>query len=262
LIDGSVRFMPKRKGKKPDSIYCKYCGQFGKPAESHVIPEAYYRMLKTERPDESLLILDRLARRPIGETRIGFYDYNLLCTSCEVIFSGWDDYGFKALSKPWTDSRYILKGGRQTAYLLESYDYSKMKLFILSVVWRILASGRPIYSEIHSESAENELKKCLQTNDPRGIDDFSVHISRFKGADLPDLMLFQPILEELDGVVYCKFYLLDYRIRVKLNDVSLPKINHPYLLGPHNRGRVYLLDFWKSVEWESIQEMLTTNRVI
>jgi len=74
---------------------CRLCEKEGKLVKAHVIPEAFFRVLREDGNSPQLLTStpDHLPKR----SPIGVYDESILCEVCESKFDRFDDYGIQTL---------------------------------------------------------------------------------------------------------------------------------------------------------------------
>ena len=64
------------------------------------------------------------------------YDKTIVCKNCENIWAEWDNYAQQLLvATPLNGQPYYI-GSKQICYVVHDYDYRKLKLFFISVLWR------------------------------------------------------------------------------------------------------------------------------
>ena len=74
-------------------MLCRLCFSAKKLVKAHVIPEAFFRVLRNG--SESPLIVSGSAKFYPKRSPIGVYDQYILCEECEKKFGVVDDYGIK-----------------------------------------------------------------------------------------------------------------------------------------------------------------------
>lgn len=145
--------MPKLK------IRCKLCCEIGPATDTHVIPEAFYRLSKGTH-DHLKVISSVPGERP-SRSRIGFYDQNLLCRRCEARFQAFDDYGIHVLLRskrePYEDGSW----GGVRANLIRCVDRNRFNEFLSFLLWRILASDLPAFKQAINPQFEARLRSAL-----------------------------------------------------------------------------------------------------
>lgn len=150
-------------------------------------------------------LLTNVVGRYAQKVRIGVYDSGILCEQCEHRFSPWDDYGTELLLKKW-NSFDPVKESNETVrgYLLPAFDYPRLKLFFLSVLWRASVSRHSMYTGVDLGPREPELRCRLLETDPGAKDDFGVVLQAF---DETNVGMLNPGMERFDGLRFCRIYL-------------------------------------------------------
>ena len=69
---------------------CRLCAEDRKLVKAHVIPEAFFRVLRAG--GETPILISNVANTYPKRSPIGVYDQNILCEDCETMFSQVDDY--------------------------------------------------------------------------------------------------------------------------------------------------------------------------
>jgi len=143
--------------------------------KSHIIPQFMYKGMFDEKGRISQLNLNN----PKSEVyfQSGIWQKNILCFKCENEF----------LSKLEGYARVILFGGKYHWGNLPNYnhlnknltiangiDYTRMKLFFLSILWRVHISDRKEFSKVNIGKRSIVLKQMLRNYDPGKEDDFKV----------------------------------------------------------------------------------------
>jgi hypothetical protein len=91
----------------------------------------------------------------------GLKEY-LLCHNCEQQFGRYETYASRVL---FHNSSPILHPPDQT-FILTSIDYCQMKLFQMSILWRMSVSSIPYYSRVELGIDEEILRSMLRVEDP------------------------------------------------------------------------------------------------
>lgn len=200
---------------------CRLCNistDFGK---SHIIPESFF--LHNRAGDEKPVIASNSdifhpKIRPIGE-----YDKKILCKGCEKVFNPWDDYGKRLLLDYFNNYHEIRENNEILGYRIDSYDYKKLKLFLISILWRAGISGQSFFQKILLGPHENILREMICNNNPGKCDDYAIQIFRFS-----EISYTVPILMPLEirtsyGFRYYRIYLGSYFVDIKVDKRSTPK---------------------------------------
>lgn len=146
----------------------------------------------------------------------GIYDRTVVCRDCESIWEEWDNYAQQLLAIQPRDAqvRYD-SNGQQIAYVINKYDYKKLKLFFISMIWRASVSSHPFFKRVSLGSFEEVAKTMICNTDPGSDDDFGVILSKFDhplGNPIAD-----PYKTTLFGVNYYRFFLASYTADIKVD---------------------------------------------
>jgi len=156
---------------KPRAKTCALCKMEKSLCKSHIIPEFFYRNAGVYNDDHTFSVFtikSDLSGEIVGDRRSGIYE-RLLCSDCENYFRGLDDYAAKTFwggtSLAYSDS--------QLGATVEGLDYTRMKLFEMSLVWRISVCGRSEFKHVRLlRNHESRLRQSLLNETPLGQNDY------------------------------------------------------------------------------------------
>ena len=114
---------------------CRYCNQYKKLCKAHIIPETFYKI----REKSSLLGLSADGTIDCIHSQNGLKDNDILCSECDAILGKYDKYGAEIFKNQILKNPIIPPGYcPEQLYLLEksSFDYSRLRKFFISLVWR------------------------------------------------------------------------------------------------------------------------------
>jgi len=139
---------------------CKLCHKKDPLRKSHIIPEWSYGSLYDE--IHRYHVLEAAPSRTQRLHQKGIYE-RLLCQRCETELSKYENY-----------ARAVFSGGPVNVKVAQhpiglqllGLDYSKFKLFELSVLWRAGAARHEFFSEVDLGSHQEVLRKMLVNRDP------------------------------------------------------------------------------------------------
>ena len=139
---------------------CKLCLQERRLVKAHIIPRSFYKpMLAGDHPPELTSNAPRFHRRRV---RIGLYDKSIVCFECEERFKQWDNYAARLLLSKATEPKVILdENGEPSAYRLENVDYENLKLFFMSLLWRVAVSSHYFFSQVKLGPHEAVLREMI-----------------------------------------------------------------------------------------------------
>jgi len=199
---------------------CRLCGKTTiLLKESHIIPDFIYRDLKIfdhkhmhkriEAQKESIIKL-KVKELPSGE-----YEGGILCKKCDnEYFGSLESYAKKFMfgkNLPAHEGplckNYINHQGIEFTHC-ERFDYKKVKLFFLSILWRMTISTRPMFAQVVLPgNYEESLRKLLLDNNPGRINDFPIYgFTYLNDRTMPKDIIGQPFRAEVKG--YCVIRML------------------------------------------------------
>jgi len=174
-------------------------------------------------------------KRPVGS-----YE-NLLCKECEQMLGIYDDYAQSLLLKnplnfyPNTD----------LAYQIDVYDYAKLKIFFLSLLWRASVSSLEEFYNIDVGPFEVRLRELIMSEFVGEDDEFSVFLTRFDSDDekiklIAERSILFPAKQKLDNINYSVFYLSNgFKIYIKVDKRSSMELYRKFIL--KNSGSLVIL---------------------
>jgi len=197
---------------------CKYCLEQKELIKAHIIPASFFKLVGTNDPKNPGKIYDPTPGKFPKISRIGEYDNNMLCLSCEDIFGTWDNYAATILITDFASGKFkkVDLRSKRFFYTLSDYDYVKIKLFFLSVLWRAHASSRPFFDNVDLGPHANKIKQMLMDEDAGSSQDYSVYLVRYYD-DLGNGSMCSPQLRKLDGLNVMQISLGPYTAFVKVD---------------------------------------------
>jgi len=124
---------------------CKFCGNDEPLIEAHIIPAVFYHRIG--RPGKPLVIKTNKPGQYDKKSWKGVYDSSIVCIDCERLWSEWGNYAQQLLAEQPLNGEAIYVQNRKMAYLVRDYDYTKLKLFFISMLWRASVSSQPFFSK-------------------------------------------------------------------------------------------------------------------
>jgi len=170
--------------------------------ESHIIPQSMYRQVKGKEGYFHKIKRDTLKEyrsgKSLREFRTGEYESDILCATCEkeILNKRYEDYALKVLQvidgklKPFKDikiEQYTNRNGMSGKRII-NINYSKFKLFLLSILWRASIAKRDLFTQVKlGDNHEEIIRKMLLDEDPKQPEDYPCFIY--------DMRKDQPLLE-------------------------------------------------------------------
>lgn len=171
---------------KKDSILC---------CESHIIPGFMY----TELFDTK----HKLLKISLGDARekavsTGEYEGGILCLACEAQLCRYETYarivlfgGNPGKKEVLSAQNYINQHGVQFTHIA-GLNYTKFKLFLLSILWRASISSRPFFSKVNLGPYEETLRENLLAENPGPTHFFPCVLSTYRKHGLPVEIVGEP----------------------------------------------------------------------
>lgn len=185
-------------------------------------------------------------KHPPKRSQTGIYD-QFICFKCEKIFDTGDDYGFKLLYEiiPKKATRHRAYG---VEYLeLKDFDYKKLKLFAMGLVWKASACRHDFYKRCKLGSAHNaKLKSFIERGDPGESEEYPpIIIGYLNDVGLSHIQ--DPYIYKLQNRDTLRFVLHRYQIAVKV-DARAIEDKTLRLLVPtqHQPLRIVLMNYAES----------------
>jgi hypothetical protein len=203
-------------------ITCKLTGSKGKPIKAHIIPKAFYELPPQE--EGACKLLSNTPDTFPKKVPAGIYDSTLVTQEGEDIFDAWDNYAIQLLLDENMALEEISGNGRIVGWQLVNYDYSLLKLFSLSILWRAHASSHQAFKKVKLGSHEPIIRNLLLNNDAGSPDQYSVIISKWIDDGFGPVFM-DPFSEKYDGVnfyrVYCGRYVFSIKVDSRLTSGSM-----------------------------------------
>lgn len=241
---------------------CKLCGCEKKLIKAHVIPEAFFR--RHRNGDKTPKIMTDIKGIFPKKSPIGIYDMEILCQDCEDLFDNWDSYATNLLINQLNKFESVYNGNKVREYSCPSYDYSKLKLFFISVLWKSSVSKKDFYSDVKLGSYEEIAKRHILNSDPGDENDFSTLLSLFSNdinRNEKSSLILDPQKCKLQGVNIYKFNFGGLIAYIKTDKRLLSQIFYRLLLSPNRPLNIKHLKFSESKEQNTINNILEAAHI-
>lgn len=167
---------------------CQLCLQDKKLLKkSHIIPDFMYQEIYDDKHFLSkvdLRSLEIVQKRPSG-----FYDKNILCDDCDNrIISQYESYGSKVLygGNPPKEIAPIFEHSKlQDQVNVTRIDYTKFKLFLLSIIWRAHISKQEFFYKVDLGPYAEKLRKMVFNGNAGEENEFETCIVSYQNPELP-----------------------------------------------------------------------------
>ena len=132
------------------------------------------------------------------------------------MLSGWDDYASELLINGVSSFEPIEHNGELIGFQIPEYDYKKLKLFFLSVLWRASVSTQPFFEKVSLGPHEAFIRDALLRGDPQDTDWFSVSLAKWSDHPVGAGMM-NPYRTRFSGLNYYVMYLEKYIVYYKVD---------------------------------------------
>lgn len=138
---------------------CRLCNEVKPLCNSHIIPEFFYKRMYDNKG--RLLRISTAAEEKTQYKQKGIYE-KLLCRECEQHISQ-----FEIVTKRlfYDEMNYDRIAGSNSIKIF-NLDYSKVKLFQLSLLWRASVAKNPFFENVRLGPHEERIRKMLLQSNP------------------------------------------------------------------------------------------------
>jgi len=237
---------------------CRLTGIEGKGVKAHIIPRSFYNLDYSD--PIPLRIITNSETGYNGKSFIGIYDPSIVTIEGERIFSPWDDYAYKLLVVD--RSKLVeIKGnnGEVIALTLPNYDYTQLKLFFLSVLWRASVSNQSFFQRVALGEHEPILRKAILSQDAGKADFYSVVLSCFTDVARDHTVMMDPFRERYDGINFYRLYIGHYVACIKVDCRIANKTMRDVQLTEGVPLTIIARDFHLSKEKNIIRRVISRN---
>jgi len=202
--------------KRPTGA-CRLCGTFGELCLSHIIPDLFIRSLeehiatgKSNQTQPASILLSKQEDIPGGQRQRGYWEKvtgmkeYLLCEGCEGHFANHENYfrkffygsGNRLKKLPVGDPLPIPIGHISPTFRLLGMrrvlvDFEKMRLFVLSLLWRASVAKGDFFENCDLGQTHNgRIAEMLLASNPGTDQEYPITIVSlcFEGGGLEDII--------------------------------------------------------------------------
>lgn len=206
-------------------MYCRLCGKAEKFVKAHIIPEAFFRVLRNdEKPP--LIVTDIENCAPRKRSPIGVYDENILCEACEKNFDKFDAYGIDVLlSRKKQLFRPVSSGMREVALQADGIDRKLLLQFLVATLWRASVSTHEFYRRVNLGPFEEIAREVILNPAHAVPSEFEAVLSDWDVAEDQKTIadgIMDPFAEKLEGVNSYRVYFGQVIAYVKVDRRPFP----------------------------------------
>jgi len=226
---------------------CKLTGDEGRGVKAHIIPRSFYRFDYSQ--PVPLKILTNSENGYNGKSFVGIYDSTIVTERGERLFSDWDNYAETLLLKE-RNNFSVRKdfNGEILCLYLPTYDYAKLKLFFLSVLWRASVSSQTFFQKVDLGSHEQKVRHAILESDPGPQSFYSVVLARFTDIPVDHVAMLDPFLERYESTNFYRLFLGTYVAYIKVDSRPVPATLNQLELRPNTPLVIIGREFHSSEE--------------
>ncbi len=239
-------------------IICKLTGKSGPGVKAHTVPKSFYLI----NPDHGLpsLLTNKQGCFP-KRSPAGVYDETMVTADGEAVFDPWDNYGADLLLNHFADAKPVKQeDGRIVGYQFPSYDYRKLKLFFLSILWRAGASSHEFFRKVQLGPHLKLLQKRLLKADAGTTDEYAVILAVFDDhPEFPKIMDPFPERYGKNGIRFYRFYLGNFIAYIKVDSQVADSGMRELQLSPDTPLTIVQRTFAESKEFGVMRKIVRAN---
>ena len=232
---------------------CKFCGSESALIKAHVIPAGFFRRIQQGK--KPLEMITNRAGEHNKKSPVGVYDPTIVCKKCEAIWQDWDNYAQRLLADEPLNGRVRHRGSQKICYIVDDFEYAKLKLFFISTLWRASVSNQKFFARVSLGRFEDIAKEHIVNRDPGNSDSFSVVLSKFDHPLAKGIL--DPYMYVNSGVNYLRLYLAGYIADVKVDHKPTPEPLSKIVIAQNRPLYVICRDFRKSKELDLIKKLIS-----
>lgn len=235
---------------------CKLCGKTKALIKSHIIPQCFYTELFGESGAKQLSLTDYPKRCPNGE-----YDIDLMCADCDNKIGVYDDYG-KTFFAQTPNKNDIQTFGNFDAWIVSDFDYKKLKLFILSLLWRASETNRDFFKNINIGPKHSTIiKNMIKSEDPGKSEEYFTQITRYKDSIGHKTMMAPQRLRDktITGFSANVFHVHGFKLIIHMNSHRKNEISSNLGLTTTNQLIISMINLKDSQEIHDLTNIIKKN---
>ena len=228
---------------------CLLCHITGPLVEAHIIPRPFFSIHgSAEHPAR---VLSNSPGVHPKRSPTGFYDRYILCERCDRAIGVWDQYGVEVFIYELEQFKPLGPAAHVTAFFRAEYDYNRLKLFLLSVLWRAGVSSREEFERVHLGPHADDIRRMMLAGSAGPAQQYSAVLSVFTiNNALPDfaIPIMDPFHERWHGINGYRLSFGLFTVYIKVDNRPLPETLEQVMLRPGQPLGVVARDYVQSSE--------------
>lgn len=173
--------------------------------KSHIIPDFFFKesgLYNEKHQIHKIEAQEFMKSKRVQFVPTGDYEGGILCKECDnELIGGLESYGRKILYGGLSiheeiDCKNFMNPYDGFQYMVcENVDYTKFKLFLLSILWRACITSRDLFKEAEINETDKERIRLMLINKDAGrINEYPIiSLSYLNDETMPTDLIFQPI---------------------------------------------------------------------
>lgn len=237
-------------------VQCKLCDRdVEKLVDSHIIPQSFYGTAFVDPKGPAKILSSNQDVWPT-RSRVGEYDPNLLCDQCEASLSGFDDYAHSILFQT-NPSHTTLDNGEELVARFDQIDTEKLRTFFISLLWRMHATDRPMFSSVRLGEFEARFKLATFEKRSDSVPEMDAIISKYDVVNTP---VMGPRRQRFDGLNGYHISFAGGTCWIKVDSREMPDYFAEIALSRGSPLHVLLRDFSSSPERVTLTKLALLHR--
>lgn len=228
---------------------CLLCEMTRPLVEAHIIPRPFFAIHGSAGHPAKVLSNSPGVHPKRSPT--GFYDGDILCEQCDRAIGAWDQYGAEVFIHELEQFKPVGDAAHVAAFSRAEYDYDRLKLFLLSVLWRAGVSSRDEFKRVHLGPHADEIRRMMLAGSAGPAQRYSAVLSVFTvNNTLPNfaIPIMDPFHERWHGVNAYRLSFGLFTAYIKVDNRSLPEKLERVMLRPGQPLGVVARDYLQSSE--------------
>lgn len=245
-------------------MLCRLCLVNEPNMKAHILAEGLLKLIHhvDKEYDGRFILVGENLKKPLNRPT-GSYDRNILCTKCDNKLGIYDKAAINFCKRQ--DILPHPSGAAYTLNLSEG-DQKKLRLFVISYVWRASITTLNEFKGISLGSKhEEKIRQLLLNGDPGNPQEYAVLVSKFS---LPEdkkvwgMHVLNPVSNKLEGVNTVDIYLPNlYKLILKVDQRPFGEIFSKSVVGETKEILIFdREDYRESDEFKIMHSAITGRK--
>ncbi len=172
-------------------MICKLCLNEKPLIKAHIIPNFLYKEIFND--DHFLYEVDSSSLRNRKKLYTGYFDKNIVCKECDGnIIGSYEHYASKSVFGKIGAENIVYReyGNGIKDYFYTNIDYTKFKLFLLSMLWKASVSNLSYCKRVNlGVMHEEAIRLMLLNSNPKDTLDYPVTIMKLENKAIPNKLI-------------------------------------------------------------------------